>query len=84
MKKYIGITLIALGIIFGIYVGVWVCFIGGIIDLVNVYNTAIKIHQTVEPMTIAIGIIKILFASFCGTMSAIICIIPGWFMLKFD
>jgi hypothetical protein len=76
MKGIIGIILIVLGIILGIYVGVWFCFIGGIIQVLD----AIKITP-IPSMPIAIGIFRIIGAGFCGFFSAIALIIPGITMI---
>jgi len=55
MKGIVGLILIGVGVILGIYVGVWVLFIGGIL----------QIAQSVQPVNavgIAWGIIRILFS----------------------
>lgn len=77
MKSLLGILLIIVGVALGIYVGVWLCFIGGICDLVDVVNQAAK-HQTdISGMQVAGGVAKIVFAGVAGMASAFLCIIPG-------
>ena len=71
MKVLIGILLILGGIALGIYLGFWVCFVGGIVGLV----TAIRVP--VSALTIAMDIAKVFFAGVIGWLSAIILIIPG-------
>lgn len=56
MKKIIGILVAIAGIILGIYVGVWLMFVGGIIQIVNSINPA-------NGLGIALGILRIVF---CG------------------
>jgi hypothetical protein len=72
MKAVIGIILVLAGIAFGVYVGLWVCFIGGIVQIID----AIK-ATPVEGLDIAIGIVRILFAGAAGALSAFVAVIPG-------
>ena len=76
MQTIIGILLIVGGAILGLYVGIWVCFIGGIIDVIHCVQT-----EDFVAMTLAIGIAKIVFAGLAGWVSAIIPIFIGHFML---
>jgi len=73
MKTILGILLILGGIVLGLWLGLWVCFIGGIVGIIN----AIKAPGTVEALTIAWNIVKILFASLAGWLSALALIFPG-------
>lgn len=52
------------GMLFGIYVGVWVCFIGGIVQIVHA-----AMATPVEAMGIAIGAAKVCFT---GVVMAVI------------
>ena len=54
MKKIIGILIAIAGIALGIYVGVWLMFIGGIVQIVNSINP-------VNGLGIALGIARIIF-----------------------
>jgi hypothetical protein len=53
--------MILAGIALGIYVGLWVCFIGGIVDIIN----QVKATDT-DALTVAWGIAKIVLAGFAG------------------
>lgn len=70
--------MIIAGIALGVYVGLWICFIGGIIQIVD----AIKATPNIDGMQIAWGIVRIVFAGFAGTISAFVLLIPGIAMLK--
>lgn len=59
------------GIALGLYVGVWLMFVGGILDIVA------EIKGELELMPIGIGIVKMIFASFVGWVSAAFLIVPG-------
>lgn len=72
MKNTIGFLIIATGFIFGAYVGIWFCFIGGIIDVID----AVKMVDT-PAMMVAIGVSKVVFASPIGCLCALIPIIVG-------
>ena len=55
MKKFLQAISILIGIVLGIYVGLWLLFIGGITQVVHGLNP-------VNAMDIAIGITRIIFA----------------------
>ena len=58
IKNIIGCLIIIGGIILGIYLGIWWCFIGGIVELINAAKAT-----PVDAVEIAYGIAKILFAT---------------------
>ena len=59
MKFFFGAFLMLADIVLGVYVGLWVCFIGGIVDIIN------QLKGSVDALTIAWGIIKICCFSWC-------------------
>ena len=77
MKIMIGLTMYALGVFLGVYVGVWVCFVGGIVDIVNEVNTQIQATGPLDAMNIAMGVVKIMFAGVIGMASSFALILPG-------
>lgn len=77
MRNVIGIVLVVGGVAFGIYVGVWLCFIGGIVQIVD----AVK-ATPVEGMGIAVGILRILMSTAAGGLAAFVAVLPGVAMLK--
>lgn len=77
MKRLIGAMLVVFGIILGLYVGIWVCFIGGIVDVIEQVRAPIM-----SSGAIAWGIAKVMFAGLFGYLSAAFCIIPGWAILN--
>ncbi len=62
MKKIIGILIAIAGIALGIYVGVWLMFIGGIVQIVNSINP-------VNGLGIALGIARIIFCEVGGLIT---------------
>ena len=72
MKAIFGLLLILGGIVFGVYVGVWVMFVGGIVQCIEQIKA-----ENMQAIILAYGILKIIFAGFVGWFSAIILIIPG-------
>ena len=76
MKPAIGLFLILAGIILGFYVGFWICFVGGIIQIIE----AVAVSPVLAS-GIAWGIVKIVFAGAAGWIAALLCIIPGTAML---
>lgn len=77
MKAIFGILLMVAGVFFGLYIGLWVCFIGGIVQIID----AIK-ATPVEAMDIAIGIVRIIFAAAAGGISAFVAVLPGFALLQ--
>lgn len=72
-----GLLLMAAGIIFGAWAGIWWAFIGGIIDVI----AAVKAPDLI-PMDLAIGIAKVIFAAPIGWLSVLFAAAPGYAMLK--
>jgi len=64
MKKRIGITLIIIGVILGLYIGVWLCFVSGIAGMM----TELKADE-VSNFKFGLHIAKILFAGPIGILS---------------
>ena len=75
-KIIVGCLMCVGGLILGLYVGLWVCFIGGIVDVIG----EIRADHLVA-MNVAIGIAKVLLASFFGWVSAMVLALPGYVML---
>lgn len=72
MKRIIGITLIIIGMILGLYVGFWHMFIGGIMCIARIIDSG-----DITAVAIALNVIKILFAGFIGWLVFIIFLITG-------
>jgi len=67
-----GILVMLFSAVVGIYVGVWLCFIGGIMDIVNGFN-----HNPMEAFTIAIGVAKFFFSGVAGWLSFLVGVAIG-------
>jgi hypothetical protein len=72
MKKLIGVSMVLGGIALGLYVGLYVMFIGGIIDVVY----ALKMTD-ISAFKVAIGFAKIVCATFVGWFSGLLLLLPG-------
>lgn len=79
MKTLIGLLLVLAGIALGLYVGIWVCFIGGIVEIV----TAIK-ATPVPALQLAVGIAKILFSGVLGQLSFWLVTVVGLAFIQSD
>jgi len=73
-RNLIGLIMIFAGIILGLYVSIWVCFIGGIVQVINI----IKSPEAVEALAIALAIARIVLAGLGFWISALILVIPGF------
>ena len=71
MKNFFGVGMIVAGVALGLYVGVWVCLVGGIIDIAN--NRGVG--------DVLWGVVKFFFAGFAGYGSAALLILPGASMI---
>ena len=72
--RVLRVLLILGGIALGLYVGLWVCFIGGIVQLIN----EIKSPEAVVTMNIVLAVAKILISGLSGWVYALVLIVPGW------
>jgi hypothetical protein len=77
MKPILGILLILAGIASGIYFGVWWALIGGIVVVIEQVRAV-----NLDAMTVALGIVRILFAGFIGWASAMVLILPGYLLIS--
>ena len=77
MRVFFGNTLIVLGLVLRIYVGFWLCFIGGIVQVIE----ALK-QPEINAMSVALGIGRFFLSSVAGIVSAVILIFPGRVLLK--
>jgi len=72
MRNLFSILLILGGLALGLYVGLWIFFIGGIVDLINIVQSG-----NVVALDVAWSIVKIIFASTLGSLAGIIPIVIG-------
>lgn len=77
MKLVGGVFLVLLGIVLGIYVGLWVMFIGGILQILHAFQATPWLYSD-----IAWGVFRIVLSSFTGWLSAVVLIIPGIFLIQ--
>jgi len=75
--RLLGLLLVVAGIAAGLYVGVYLCLVGGIVDIVEQFKA-----PEMEGMAIAWGVVKIVFAGAAGWLSALLLVIPGFGMLS--
>ena len=71
-KEVLGIGLMVGGVILGLYVGIWVCFVGGMVDVIEQVRA-----ENLEAISLAWGIARVFLAGFFGGLSAIIPIAIG-------
>ena len=76
MQAVIGLALMVFSVFFGFYAGVWVCFIGGIVDIIE----QIK-RPDLSALIVAWGMFKILFAGVIGWISGIFMFGSGYALL---
>ena len=77
MKTVIGILMVLGGVVLGLYLGLWVCFVGGIVGIIE----AIRAPEVIA-MDVAISVVKIIFAAAVGQISALFLVIPGLAIIK--
>jgi len=71
MKTILGLVLIVLGVLLGFYVGAYLMFFKGIVQIVQ------NITPQVNAVGISLGALRIVFATLLGWVCAIILILPG-------
>jgi hypothetical protein len=72
IRIILGILLIICAIPLGLYVGVWLCFILGIVQVIDSVKAT-----PVESLGVAVGIARIMGAAVIGFFSSVIMFIPG-------
>jgi hypothetical protein len=68
MKEIIGCVLFIAGIVLGLYVGLYLMFVCGIIDVVNAVT-----GDVIDAWRAAWGVVKVVFAGFVGWIIFFIC-----------
>jgi len=76
LKKILGWSLILGSIAVGLYAGIWLCFIGGIIQVIN------GITPVINNGEIIIGIVKIISAEIIGLVAFVISAFIGALLLQ--
>lgn len=76
-KTWFGVTLMGLGILIGLAVGIGFCLIGGIVQIIHTLQSP----DGINAWAIAVGITRILCAGICGWLSALLLVIPGYVLL---
>ena len=76
MKNLLGLLMIIGGVALGLYVGLWLMFIGGIVGIIEIVQSG-----EIEALPIALNIAKVFFATFVGTVSAYTLIVPGFLLM---
>lgn len=76
-KFFIGIAMIFTGVLLGLYVGVWVCFVGGIIDVIQQVR-----GEHLSVLSVAWGIAKIFCAGLFGYLAGLLLVAPGCVMTR--
>jgi len=79
MKPWIGLFLIVVGILGGLYLGVWLCFIGGIVQVIE----AVK-ADPVSSFGIAFGIVRVMAAGIVGWLFFFVCLGLGLATISSD
>ena len=76
MKKVLGVILIILGVILGLYVGGWILFIGSVLNIIDLIADYVS-TSTISMLSLIFNIFKIMVAGFTGYVSSLILIVPG-------
>lgn len=77
MKTTVGILLVIAGVAFGVYVGLWLCLIGGVVQIIQSVQ-----GSSVDAWGVAFGIARVLCTGIAGTLTAFVAVLPGWAMLE--
>ena len=78
MKTLLALGLIVGGIVLGVWLGVFVMFIGGIVQIINSFpHQVVGGYVPVDALGIASGLARVFFSGLVGWFSAIIMIGSG-------
>lgn len=70
---FVGIAMMLAGVVLGLYVGVWLCFIGGIVTFIEGATN----EGGVQAMKIAWGILKFILSGPLGWLTFWVLFLPG-------
>jgi len=74
--KLLGLLMIVGGICLGLYVGGYLMLVGGVIQVIE------GAKNDIDALMIAWGVGKVVLASFVGTITAFVLVIPGMAFLS--
>jgi hypothetical protein len=80
-KFLLGVLMFLGAIALGLYVGLWVMFIGGIVGLVTAGTTLVSTGVVMGGL-IAWSVVKIMLASFVGYVSFAVLAVPALSLMK--
>lgn len=73
----LGIVLLVAAVLFGVWVGLWWAFVGGIVTIVEAFKA-----DPVNSLGVAWGALKFFGSAFWGWGACILACIPGFLCLK--
>jgi len=71
-KIILGFLMMAAGLVLGLYVGIWLCLIGGVVQGIEAAKAT-----PMNSLGIAVGIARVLLSSAAGGTAAFALILPG-------
>ena len=74
-EKCLGMILIILGVGLAVFVALYLCLFGGIVQIVN------GIKDSWDAVQIAIGVVRVLCTGVAGGLSITFICVPGWYFL---
>lgn len=77
MRTFIVIAIIIIGLVLAVYVGLWIMFIGGIVQIIESVKAT-----PVEAMGIAVGFVRVILASFSAGLCIVASFVAGLLILK--
>lgn len=80
MKKIVGITGIVVSVLFGLYVGLYLCFIGGGVDIIQEIVHFAK-NEAVSAMSIMWGVLKIMCSGVVGVFVFVTLFAPSMVLI---
>ena len=79
MRTAIGVVLMLAGLAFGLYVGVWLCFVGGIVQIFESFQAV-----PIDAVGVGLGALRIMVTGVAGVVTAVVAIFPGYAMVVTD
>lgn len=78
MKIFMGLVFVAVGLFLGIWLGIFVCFIGGIVQIIqSLPHQALNSYVPVNAYGIACGIARVLVSGVVGWLSGLLFVSLG-------
>lgn len=79
MNAFIGVAMMIGGVVFGLYVGIWWAFVGGIAQVIDAFQV-----RPIDGAGVGLGILRVLFSAAIGYVCGFLLVLAGAVVVNQD